>query len=66
MRGSDDPIPTARNPRKCRNFEHVMQWARQHQAPVPSSGKITKPKDGSVEELVPILLGEDGKAIPGQ
>ena len=33
---------------------------------MPSSGKITKPKDGSVEEIVPVLLDEDGKAISGQ
>ena len=66
MRGTDDPIPTARDPRKCRNLEDVMQWVRHRQAPVPSSGKVTIPKDGSVEEIVPILPDEDGKAIPGQ
>ena len=66
MRGADMPIPTVRNPRKCRNYDDVMNWALDHQAPAPSNRMVTKPTDGSVRETVPLILGDDGKLMPDQ
>ena len=66
MRGVDIPIPTARNPRKCRNFDDVMDWAMEHQAPAPASGKFTKPMNGSVQEIVPLILDDNGRPISDQ
>ena len=33
---------------KCRNFEDVLDWANDHQAPAPSNGQIVK-QPGYVE-----------------
>ena len=45
FKGEDVPIPTMRNPRKCRKYEDVWQWAVDHQAPAPIAGYVTKPAD---------------------
>lgn len=41
-----------------------MEWALEHQAPVSASGKVGKLKDGGIKEVVPLILGDDGRPIP--
>ena len=65
MHGTDQKTPSAQDPRTRWNFEGVVQWPREQQALPPAGGKISKPKNVSVKEIVLELLDDDGRAISG-
>ena len=71
-KGESAPIPNNHNPRKCRNWQKVHQWAKDHQAPAPKAGLQRLP--GFVEYIPPWLPKEQGGSgegglrptVPGQ
>ena len=45
VKGEERPRPHYSNPRKCRNYEDILQWAIDNQAPVPPGARLNKPAD---------------------
>ncbi|CAD6585149.1 MAG: hypothetical protein ASARMPRED_002025 [Alectoria sarmentosa] len=52
VKGRKHPQPHYGNPKECRNYEDILAWAVENQAPVPPGNKIRKP-DGAMEREMP-------------
>lgn len=60
IKGHYIPHPNFNVQHKCRNFDTVLNWAIEHQAPAPEGGRVLRPAEYVEFEEPPFDPEADG------